>query len=139
MTNAILAFPRRSTRFEPDTIPSHPQAAANDIAIPAHELWRRLPADAFGEAERAALDNLLATARPFGVDHWREALAGDDAAAVAMALKLCGIAILHTWRHDLVLSMLLWHALQGSAAARMTLAFTLDRRCYCLLYTSRCV
>lgn len=130
MTNAILAFPHRSTRIEPDTIPSHQRTAANDTVIPTHELWRHLPADAFGESERAALQALLATARPFGVDHWREALAGDDAAAVAMAIKLCGIDVLDTYRHDLVLSMLLWHALRGSAAARTTLAFTLDRRCY---------
>lgn len=116
--------------LEHDTAPSHRQTIANDTAIPTHELWRRLPADAFGESERAALQVLLATARPFGVDHWREALAGDDAAAVAMALKLAGIDVLDTCRHDLVLSMLLWHALNGSAAAKTTLAFTLDRRRY---------
>ncbi|MDU0341102.1 hypothetical protein [Bosea rubneri] len=130
MANAILAFPRQSARIEPDTAPSRRQTAANDTAIPTHEFWRRLPARAFGEAERSALQVLLAATRPFGVDHWREALAGDDAAAVAMALKLCGVDVLDTWRHDLVLSMLLWHALNGSAAAKTTLAFTLDRRRY---------
>lgn len=130
MATAILAFPRRSTRFEPDNTPSHRQTVANHTAIPTQQLWRRLPADAFGETERSALQVLLAAARPFGVEHWREALAGDDAAAVAMALKLAGIDVLDTYRHDLVLSMLLWHALQGSAAAKTTLAFTLDRRRY---------
>jgi hypothetical protein len=47
-----------------------------------------------------------------------------------MALKLCGIDVLDTYRHDVVLSMLLWHALKGSPAAKTTLAFTLDRRRY---------
>lgn len=130
MANAILAFPRRQTHFPSDITPVLPPASEADTTIPTQQLWRRLPADAFGEPERAALQDLLAAARPFGVEHWQEALAGDDAAAVAMALKLCGIDVLDTYRHDLVLSMLLWHALQGSAAARTTLAFTLDRRRY---------
>lgn len=128
MAATVLNFPRQPTQT--DISPLHPQRAANDATIPTHELWRRLPADAFGEPERAALRDLLAAARPFGVEHWQEALAGDDAAAVAMALKLCGIDVLDTYRHDVVLSMLLWHALKGSPAAKATLAFTLDRRRY---------
>ena len=44
--------------------------------------------------------------------------------------KLSGIDVLDTYRHDLVLSMLLRHALTGSPAARTVLAFTLDRRRY---------
>lgn len=128
MATTVLDFPRQPTQT--DISPLHLRRAANDATIPAQELWRRLPADAFGETERSALRVLLAAARPFGVEHWREALAGDDAAAVAMALNLAGIDVLDTYRHDLVLSMLLWHALNGSAAARTTLAFTLDRRRY---------
>lgn len=128
MASAIFVFPRRSMRIEPKTIPSQRQTAANETAIPTHQLWRRLPADAFGEAERAALQSLFASTRPFGVAHWAEALAGDDAAAVAMAMKLTGIDVLDTYRHDVVLSMLLWHALNGSPAAKITLAFTIDRR-----------
>lgn len=128
MAATVLAFPRQPTQT--DISPLHSRRATNDTAIPPHKLWRRLPAEAFGEAERAALQVLLAGAHPFGVEHRCEALAGDDAAAVAMALKLAGIDVLDTHRHDLVLSMLLWHALQGSAAARTTLAFTLDRRRY---------
>jgi hypothetical protein len=130
MATAILSFPRRQTRSISDTSPSLAPVIETDTAIPAHQLWRRLPADAFGEAEHVALCDLLASARPFGVEHWREALAGDDAAAVAMALKLCGVDVLDTYRHDLVLSMLLSHALKGSPAAKATLAFTLDRRRY---------
>lgn len=130
MANAILSFPRRQTHSTSDTSPLLAPAMEADTAISTHELWRRLPADAFCEAERAALHELLATARPFGVAHWPEALAGDDAAAVAMALKLCGMDVLDTYRHDLVLSMLLSHALKGSPAAKATLAFTLDRRRY---------
>ncbi len=130
MATAILSFPRRPTHSASDTSPAFGPVMEADTAIPTYELWRRLPADAFGEAEHAALQTLLASARPFGVEHWREALGGDDAAAVAMAIKLCGIDVLDTYRHDLVLSMLLWHALKGSPAAKTVLAFTLDRRRY---------
>ena len=130
MATAILSFPRQPTHSTSDTSPAFGPVTETDTAIPTHELWRRLPADAFGETERAALHELLAAARPFGVAHWPEALAGDDAAAVAMALKLCGVDVLDTYRHDLVLSMLLSHALKGSPAARTVLAFTLDRRRY---------
>lgn len=129
MNNAILSFPYRETE-RPSLAPQHPFVTEAEPPLPTHQLWRRLPAEAFGEAERAALKVLLAAARPLRVDHWREALAGDDAAAVAMALKICGIDALDSYRHDLVLSMLLWHALKGSEAAKSTLAFTLDRRRY---------
>jgi hypothetical protein len=131
MATAIISFPRQPTTSnrEPNSTAIRPEAGA-EPAAPTHELWRRLPADAFGEAERAALQSLLASTRPFGVAHWPEAVAGDDAAAVAMAMKLSGVDVLDTYRHDLVLSMLLWHALKGSPAAKSTLAFTLDRRRY---------
>ena len=57
-------------------------------APPTHELCRRLPADAFNEAERSALQTLLASTRLFGVVNWPEALAGDDAAGVAIGGRL---------------------------------------------------
>ena len=128
MPSAILSFPRQTTQLNRYDQAVASQNTTTDTAIPTHELWRRLPREAFGEAERAALQSLLASARPFGVAHWPEALAGDAVAVVAMALTLTGIDVLDTYRHDVVLSMLLWHALNGSAAARTTLAFTLDRR-----------
>ena len=130
MPSAILSFPRQSTHSTSDTMPASEQVMQTDTAIPTHQLWRRLPKEAFGEAERAALQSLLASTRPFGVAHWPEALAGDPAAAVAMAMKLSGVDVLDTYRHDVVLSMLLWHALSGSSAAQANLAFTLDRRRY---------
>ena len=130
MATAIFSFPRQPTppHGEPKST-FMPPAAAEPAAL-THELWRRLPREAFGEAERSALQSLLASTRPFGVAHWPEALAGDAAAAVAMAMKLTGIDVLDTYRHDLVLSMLLWHALKGSPAAKAILALTLDRRRY---------
>ena len=76
MANAILAFPRQPTHATFETTPALPPAAETDTAIPTHQLWRRLPADAFGETERSALRVLLAAARPFGLEHWRAALAG---------------------------------------------------------------
>lgn len=128
--SAILAFRGSRKAASPACLHSTPSDPALACATPTHQIWRRLPASAFGESERAALQELLAAARPFGVAHWREAIAGDDAAAVAMALKLSGVDVLDTVRHDLVMSMLLSHALAGSAAAKTILAFTLERRRY---------
>lgn len=130
MATAILSFPRQPTPPYREPKSAFMPPAAAEPAAPTHELWRRLPREAFGEAERAALQTLLASTWPFDVAHWPEALAGDNAAAVAMVMKLSGVDVLDTYRHDLVLSMLLQHALNGSAAARTTLAFTLDRRRY---------
>ena len=130
MATTVLDFPRQQTPTDARTAAVELPVRGTDKTFPSHEFWRRLPAGAFGEAERTALRILLAAARPFGVDHWREALAGDDAAAVAMALRLSGVDVLDTVRHDLVMSMVLSHALAGSQAARTILAFTLDRRRY---------
>ncbi len=130
MAATVLDFPRQRTQTDPCSTAVELPAADTDTTFPSHELWRRLPAEAFGEAERNALHILLAAARPFGVDHWREALAGDAAAAVAMALRLSGVDVLDTSRHDVVMSMVLSHALAGSQAAKTVLAFTLDRRRY---------
>ena len=129
MVHAILNFPHIPPRSWPTPTADH-LVDDNEGAIPTHHLWRHLPAGSFGETERAAMQGLLAAVRPFGVAHWREASAGDAAAAVAMALKLCGVDVLDTVRHDLVMTMLLSHALAGSAAAKATLAFTLARRRY---------
>jgi hypothetical protein len=129
MVHAILNFPHIPPRSWPSPTADH-RVDDSEGAIPTHQLWRRLPAESFGETERVAMNDLLAAARPFGVAHWPEACAGDAAAAVAMALKMCGVDVLDTVRHDLVMTMLLAHALAGSAAAKATLAFTLVRRRY---------
>lgn len=130
MAATVLDFPRQQMPTDPRTTPVKLPVADEETTCSPHEFWRCLPADAFGEADRNALRTLLTAARPFGVDHWREALAGDDAAAVAMALRLSGVDVLDTVRHDVVMSMVLSHALAGSQAAKTTLAFTLDRRRY---------
>ena len=67
---------------------------------------------------------------PLGIDHWREAVAGDSAAAVAIALQLRGIDLRDTPRHDLVMSALLAHAINGSSEARRVLIMTLQHRAY---------
>lgn len=105
-------------------------AASAAPAVTASRIWRCLPKHQIGVDERAALADLLATARPAGVAHWDEARVGDAAAAVAAALMLAGVDVLDTARHDLVMSMVLMHALAGSMAARTVLAGTLERRAY---------
>ncbi|PZR80802.1 MAG: hypothetical protein DI537_39080 [Stutzerimonas stutzeri] len=129
MAVSVLDFPRRQMLR---------QLVASDEAdievgtgpVPIWQLWRNLPANAFGAPEQAELKDLLARVRPLRVEHWDAALGGDAAAAVALALRMSGVDVLDTARHDLVMSMVLVHALAGSAAARTVLAFTLDRRRY---------
>jgi hypothetical protein len=89
-----------------------------------------VPAHAIGSAERVVLADLLQTVRPLGLEHWREAVAGDAAAAVAIVLNLAGIDVLDTVRHDVAMSALLMCALDGSSGARSVLTFTLERRRY---------
>ncbi len=126
MTAAILAHPA-STQTASHADPT-PTSACDAGSTASLLLWRRVPASAIGERDQAELRALLRNVRPLRVEHWREALAGDPAAAVAAALKLSGLDVLDTPRHDLVMSLLLLHALAGSDAARSTLAFVLQRR-----------
>lgn len=129
MTVSVLDFPCRQMRRPPVAS----DEAGIDVGIrpiPIWQLWRSLPANAFGAPEQAELKDLLVTVRPLRVEHWDAALAGDAAAAVALALRMSGVDVLDSVRHDLVMSMVLLHTIAGSAAARTVLAFTLDRRRY---------
>ncbi|SFD58648.1 hypothetical protein SAMN05428997_1342 [Bosea sp. CRIB-10] len=129
MAVPVLNFPRRQMPRPPVLF----DEAGSDAGIghvPTWQLWRSSPANAFGAPEQAELTELLGRVRPLRVEHWDAALAGDAAAAVALALRMSGVEVLDTARHDLVMSMVLVHALAGSAAARTVLAFTLDRRRY---------
>ncbi|MGY6249815.1 hypothetical protein ACXIUS_20050 [Bosea thiooxidans] len=128
MTAVILAHPAM-TRTMPlaDAVAS---ACGAGNSAPLLRLWRSVPAGVIGDRDQAELRALLCVVRPLRVEHWREALAGDPAAAVAAALKLSGLDVLDTPHHDVVMSMVLLHALAGSDAARTTLAFVLQRRRY---------
>ncbi|MBD3849401.1 hypothetical protein IED13_27190 [Bosea sp. SSUT16] len=129
MSNAVFAHPAIAS------LPDHDAALSVHGGVPAQTaplilMWRTRAAGAIGDHEQAELRALLAKLVPLRVEHWREALAGDPAAAVAMALKLSGLDVLDTPRHDLVMSVLMLHALDGSEGARTTLAFALQRRRY---------
>ncbi|HEV7326653.1 MAG TPA: hypothetical protein VGN91_16480 [Bosea sp. (in: a-proteobacteria)] len=127
MSNAVLAYPAIAS--SPDRgVPLLANSGEASETAPLLLLWRTRPADAIGENDQSELRELLAKVVPLRVEHWRETLAGDPAAAVAGALKLSGLSVLDTPRHDLVMSALLLHALAGSDAARTTLAFVLQRR-----------
>lgn len=129
MTAAILAYPA-TTRTMPLADSTPTSACELGAAASLLRLWRCAPADAIGDRNRAELRGLLCAVTPLRVEHWREALAGDPAAAVAAALKLSGLDVLDTPRHELVMSAVLLHSLAGSDAARTTLAFVLQRRRY---------
>jgi hypothetical protein len=129
MAVPVLNFPRRQMP-RPPVVSDEADSDAGIGHVPTWQLWRSLPANAFDAAQQAELNDLLGRVRPLHVEHWNAALAGDAAASVALALRMSGVDVLGTTRHDLVMSMVLVHALAGSAAARTVLAFTLDRRRY---------
>lgn len=97
MTASILAHPA-TARAMPSADPVVISACDAGDQAALLLLWRRVPADAIGERDQAALRTLLSNVTPLRVEHWNEALAGDPAAAVAMALKLSGLDVLGSGR-----------------------------------------
>ncbi|UQR62335.1 hypothetical protein LRP30_37155 [Bradyrhizobium sp. C-145] len=84
--------------------------------------WRKLPAHAFRERERAQIGETLRHVDVLrGSDELRAALNGDVAAAIATALSLMPIENIdfHT---DITMTSLLRCALNGEAAAALVLA-----------------
>ena len=83
MAVPVLNFPHRQM--------PRPPAVSGEVGIgsvPTWQLWRSSPANAFGAPEQAELKDLLGRVRPLRVEHWDAALAGDAAAAVALALRM---------------------------------------------------
>jgi hypothetical protein len=84
--------------------------------------WRRLPAQAFRDQERAQIGEMLRHVDVLrGGDELRAAMNGDAAAAIATALSMMPIENidLHT---DITMTSLLRCALNGDAAAALVLA-----------------
>lgn len=129
MTAAILAHPAKTRAVLLDELGVISASSTFDMA-PLLLLWRSVSASAITDRDQIELRALLGHLRPLRVEHWREALAGDPAAAIAMALKMSGLDVLDTPRHDIVMSMLMLHALAGSDASRATLTLVLQRRRY---------
>jgi hypothetical protein len=88
-------------------------------------LWRMIPADAFDESRRLAVCAYIVEFSPRDIE-WRKAIAGDAACAVRIALRM-EIPDEVTYPVDARMSLLLYSALQGSAAAALVLAHLLRR------------
>jgi hypothetical protein len=88
--------------------------------------WRTLPADQFSNTRTVAIRKSLAAIHLLDEPCWRAALAGDDAAAVGVAVKLMPVERI-TCRTDMVMSALCLSALHGSAAACLVLGHILKQ------------
>jgi hypothetical protein len=88
-------------------------------------LWRMIPADAFDESRRLAVCAYIVEFSPRDIE-WREAIAGDAACAVRIALRM-EIPDEVTYPVDARMSLLLYSALNGSAAAALVLAHLLRK------------
>ncbi|MBR0821476.1 hypothetical protein [Bradyrhizobium liaoningense] len=84
--------------------------------------WRKLPAHAFRDSERAQIGETLRHVDVLrGGDELRAALNGDVAAAIATALSLMPIGNID-FQTDITMTSLLRCALNGEAAAALVLA-----------------
>jgi hypothetical protein len=89
------------------------------------KLWRMLPAEAFDDYRRLAVCAYILEFSPRDVE-WRKAIAGDAACAVRIALSM-QIPDEVAYSVDARMSLLLYSALNGSAAAALVLAHLLRK------------
>jgi hypothetical protein len=91
-----------------------------------HQLWRTIPADAFDEHRRLQVlghvGEYLTT-----IKEWKEAIAGDAACAVRIALQIHIPDDRISYPVDARMTLLLHCALNGSAAAALVLAHLLRK------------
>jgi hypothetical protein len=103
---------------------SETAAALAKVPYPCR-LWRMIPADGFGESNRLAVCAYIVETSPRNIE-WRKAIAGDAAYAVRTALGM-EIPDEVTYPVDAQMSLLLYSALNGSAAAALVLAHLLRK------------
>jgi hypothetical protein len=89
----------------------------------ALRLWRTMPAEAFGSAERAAVAECMRRTS-CTIEAWRAAIHGDAPSAIRLALRMEHPSQI-TARTDLTMTVLLNCALNGSAGAALVLSHAL--------------
>jgi hypothetical protein len=109
------ATPTKSTNARPDVLAS---------AFDALSLWRTLRADQYERSDLAAIDDLLRRTAILGRFDWREAVEGDAAAAIRLAISFLPIDEV-TSQVDLAMTALTRHAIGGDAAAAAAVSFIL--------------
>jgi hypothetical protein len=109
------------------------QEAGEDVGAYAHcgpwadalRLWRTVPADGFGPAERAAVAECMQRTS-FTIDGWGEAIGCDAPSAIRLVLRMERPQAI-TASIDLTMTVLLNAALAGSAGAALALSHALRR------------
>lgn len=91
------------------------------MVSPPSAYWRILREDEFDDAHRAEVSTFLNNEAPCGSPDWQKAIAGDAAAAIAIALQhpLDGFPNEQT---DMAMTAVLYCALNGDAAAAVMIA-----------------
>jgi hypothetical protein len=116
--------PRAAMRAELNNIDiTHPP-------VPLLAWWRELPMAAMGAAHDLAIRRTLGNVTLSGQPRWRDAVNGDAAACIGLALPLLPMSEPAT-RTDLIMSALLRCAIAGNAAATLVLSHAREsyRRC----------
>jgi hypothetical protein len=88
-------------------------------------LWRTVPADRFGPAERAAVAECMRRTSTT-IEVWRAAIGGDAASAIRLALRMERPHAI-TPPTDVTMTVLLDAALGGSAGAALVLSYALRK------------
>jgi uncharacterized Rossmann fold enzyme len=96
------------------------------LILRPHQLWRTIPADAFDEHRRLQVLGHVAEYLTT-IKEWKEALAGDAACAVRIALQMRIPDDHICYPVDARMTLLLHCALNGSAAAALVLAHLLRK------------
>jgi hypothetical protein len=92
-------------------------------SIPPLHWWREVPINHLGPRHEAALKRSLRGLYLLDETRWPDAVAGDAASAVAVALDSVRHSVEPTPRLDLIASAILRCALAGDPAARMVLDY----------------
>jgi hypothetical protein len=96
--------------------------------VPPLQWWRRLPADAFTTAHLQTIRKATYGIGMIGEPRWPDAVRGDPAAAVGVALRVIKQRRTIAPIMDLIMSTLLVPAIAGDPAAIMVLVSMINRK-----------
>lgn len=101
--------------------------AGNLSAVPPLHWWRHLPADAYTGAHLDILHKAISGITILNEPRWPDAVRGDPAAAIGVALRTAKRHSTPTPAVDLVTSAVVLTALAGDPAAALVLTKFIDR------------
>jgi hypothetical protein len=115
-------------RTAAEVAPSSSPADGGQSVPPLH-WWRRLPAEAFTAAHLQTIRKATSGIGIIGEPRWADAVRGDPAAAVGVALSAIKKRRTLAPIVDLTMSTLLIPAIAGDPAAIMVLVKMIERKC----------